>query len=501
MGTSMGGNGFIGSIFGSIGFYSKSFFFFLGLAVLGLAFLANRPLQADEVINQDQDRPLAASYDLEIRMQEDGTFYSAQSKLDTEIVTGEETYRYRYQVVNHPDDPIEELSIAVRLPKPIPEQSIAHRFISNGGTFLAESRLLDNQTLVFQAQGIGIQAQLTLEIEVPKNYISSSAFSALQQRISALPPMVWTSLSVALPVLTGLLLLLVALARSRKIPIDHLDEVTDPPSRLSPALLGILLRGKLASRDIAATLLDLARRGHLIIHQMSANDFRFARRASHDRLEDFEEVLLDQIFGPVGDKTSSEEISFTLAQELFSKRISQAFMLAYQKINELGYFYVNPLTLHRRYQTAGIFLFMLGIIGFSLNLFVFGHQGFFLLFWLGMMISALLVYHFSKGLPSRTVFGDRELAQWLAFGRTLESKEQVSFAQHNQEKYLAYLPYAIVLNSEVEWTRRFYELPFSQPAWYLAYHITRVDEFANKVFPMLGYLSHTLAISSQPGSR
>lgn len=497
----MGGNGFIGSLVGSIGFYSKSFFFFLGLAVLGLAFVFNRPLQADDVIDPEKDQPLAAAYDLEIRMEEDGSFYAAQNKLDTEIVAGDETYRYRYQVVNHPVSPIEELSIAVRLPKPIPEQSLAHRFISNGGSFLAESSLLDAQTLVFIAQGIGTQAQLTLEIEVPKSYISSSAFSALQQRLSALPPMVWTSLSVGLPILTGLILLIVAIARSRKVPTDHLDEVTDPPSRLSPALLGILLRGKLTSRDIAATLLDLARRGHLIIHQLSANDFRFARRTSHDRLEDFESVLLDQVFGPVGDKTSSEEISFTLAQELFSKKISQAFMLAYQKINELGYFYVNPLTLHRRYQTAGIFLFMLGLIGFALNLFIFGHLGFFLLFWLGMMISALLIYHFSKGLPSRTVFGDRELAQWLAFGRTLESKEPVTFAQHNQEKYLAYLPYAIVLNSEVEWTRRFYELPFSQPAWYLAYRIATVDDFANKVFPMFGYLSHTLAISSQPGSR
>jgi len=494
----MGGTSILATLFKSIGFYSKSFFFFVALVVIGFGVATFRPLQADEILDSQENQ---AAYDLVIQMAADGTFYLGSEKLETELVRGEETFRYRYQVVDRPESVIPSLAVAVQLPKPLPEQSVAHRFISNGGSALAESSYVDQQLLVFRAEEIGTQAQLTIEVEVPKNYVATTAFTNLQQRLLTLPPYVWTGVSVALPLLTALLLLLVTLARNRKIPTDHLGEITDPPSRLAPALLGILLRGRLTSRDIAATLLDLARRGHLIIHQISMTDFRFSRKNSHDRLEDFERVLLDQIFGPVADRATSEEISFSLAQELFSKRISEAFIMAYQKINDLGYFYTNPLVLHRRYQFGGILLFILGLTGFFVNLLIFNHLPFFLLFWLGMMVSALLIYTFSRNLPSRTVFGDRELAKWLVFGRSLAAKEAVSFAHHNQEKYLAYLPYAIVMEAEVDWTRRFYELPFSQPSWYVAAQITTIDDFANKVFPLFGYLSHTLALSTQPAAR
>lgn len=495
----MGGDSVVGSLLKSTGFYSRSFFFFVVLALIGFGVVTYRPLRADEVVTNGTTD--AGSYDLVVRMTQDGNFYIGNEKLDTEIVTGGQTYRYRYQVVDRPQEALNQISIAVLLPKPIPEQSIAHRFINNGGAATAESSLIDPQTLVFRATEIGTAAQLTLEIEVPKSYVTTTAFNSFQQRLLALPPLVWTSLSIALPLLTALLLLLVALARSRKIPTDHLGTIEDPPSRLSPALLGILIRGRLGSREIAATLLDLARRGHLIIHQISANDFRFSRRNSSDRLEDFEQVLLDQIFGPVSDQANSEEISFTLAQELFSRRISEAFILAYQKINDLGYFYTNPLTLHRRYQFAGIALFLLGVIGFFTNLMIFSHLKLFLLFWMGMMISAILVYTYSRNLPARTVFGDRELAKWLVFGRYLTGSDPINFTANTQEKYLAYLPYAVVMDAEVEWTRRFYELPFTTPTWYIAAHITTVDEFANKIFPLFGYLSHTLALSAQPVAR
>ncbi|MEK7171153.1 MAG: DUF2207 domain-containing protein, partial [Patescibacteria group bacterium] len=273
------------------------------------------------------------------------------------------------------------------------------------------------------------------------------------------------------------------------------------PSRLTPAMLGILLNGRLSSRELAATLLDLARRGHLVIRQTARDDFRFSRRDSSDKLEKFEIQLLDQIFGPSSDKATFEEVSFALAQELFSKRVSEAFLVAYQQVNDLGFFYTNPLRLHRRYQAIGITLFAFGLTGFFANVFLFEGVRYLLLFWLGMMGSALLVTYFSRSLPSRTVYGDRELGRWLAFRNYLTGSELISYQAQSQDRFLAYLPYAVVLDCEVEWTRRFYDLPFAQPHWYVADGVHTIDEFANKLFPLFGYLSHALAISTQPASR
>src|SRR4029077_19019591 len=115
-------------------------------------------------------------------------------------------------------------------------------------------------------------------------------------------------------------------------------------------------------------------------------------------------TLLEQIFGPSSDQANSEEISFALAAEVFSKRVSQSFILAYQKISDLGYFYTNPLALHRRYQATGIGLFALGAVGFVINLVLITNVRYSLFFWVGMMAAALAVIYFARGLPVRTIY-------------------------------------------------------------------------------------------------
>jgi hypothetical protein len=323
---------------------------------------------------------------------------------------------------------------------------------------------------------------------------------SVRETLSAMPTSVWVVLSIALPFVTALLLLIMATSRVRKVASAN-HRVEDLPSRLSPALLGILLRGKITSRELAATLVDLARRGHLVIRQVDNNDFRFRRINSNNKLADFEMVLLEQIFGPSGDRSDESEISFYLAQELFSKRVSQAFFLAYGKMSELGYFYTNPLSLHRRYQFIGIILFVLGILGFFTNLVLVSGLQYLLFFWTGMILSALLVMRFSQGIPLRTALGDRELSEWLAFRRYLIDTSPVSYMAFSQDKYLAYLPYAIIFDCEAQWTRRYYDFPFAQPNWYIAPNVSTIEKFANQLFPLLGYLSHALSISAQPSNR
>ena len=278
-------------------------------------------------------------------------------------------------------------------------------------------------------------------------------------------------------------------------------EISTLPSRLQPALLGILTRGYLTSRDLAATLIDLAQRGHLVIRQFSFTDFRFRRQTSSDKLEDYEEVLLTQIFGPTSEMSSSEEISFSLSQEVFSKRVSQSFVLAYRKMNELGYFKTNPLSQHLKYQITSIVIFAFGLIGFFANVFLLSNISYLLLVWAAIMAMAITIFYFSRNMPTRTIYGDRELGRWLAFKDYLSSKTPAKYAAQSQDQYLAYLPYAIVFEREIDWTKRFYDLPFAQPGWYIAPNIGTVDQFANSLFPLFGYLSHALSLSVQPASR
>jgi|GEM_PF-1250870 len=477
----------------SLGF----FFLLLLLAVAGWLFYQTR-LNADEPVSSSGDSTNQNA--VQMSLNSDGNLYVGKTRLNAEVFNSDTTYRYRYQVVNQPKDFIEEIIIDVTLPRPGTEQTVGYNFINNGGAQTATSQLIDPQTVEFDATGVSSTAQLSIELEVPKAFVNRSAVFLFKQKLANLPAYVWAGISIVLPSITLLLLLAVALGRIRKVePIK--EKMEGLPSRLPPAMVGILLRGRLNSRDLAATFLSLATRGHLIIRQRTSEDYRFRRGTGVDTLADFEQVLLDQIFGANSEHASSEEITFSIAQEVFSRRVSQSFILAYQQMNNLGYFYTNPLALHRRYQSISILLFIVGLLGLAANTLLFGGVAYALLFWLGMLVASLLVFYFSKGLPMRTIYGDRELARWLAFGRYLSSTEPANYAAQSQEKYLAYLPYAVVLEVEQEWTARFYDLPFSQPNWYVAANIATIDQFANSVFPLLGYLSHALALTVQPVAR
>lgn len=494
--------GFVKSAFGQIGWYRRSLGFFLAVVVLvgggWLLYSYSQPLHASSPL--DDLSPGNTTETLDMTLSAQGGLYVGSAKVPVDITTTSTSYRYRYQVVNQPKEMIEQLVINLHLPQPGTEQTIGYLFVNNGGALTANANLADPQTIVYTADSISTQAQMSIEFEVPKSMIQQSMLLTLQEFLTNLPMAVWVGISIGLPALALLVLVLVALARNRKVT-PYRGEVTDPPSRLSPAILGILLHGKITNRELAATLMDLSRRGHLVMRRMTDNDFRFRRRKCSDRLEDYEQVLLDQIFGPVSESANGEEISFFLAQELFSKKVSQAFILVYQKINQLGYFYANPLKLHRRYQIIGLLLFVFGLIGFAMNLLLITGVEYLLLFWAGMIGVSILITFFARGLPIRTVHGDRELAMWLAFRRYMLDGKPISFAAASQEKYLAYLPYAIIFGTESEWTKKFYELPFTQPLWYVSDGVATIDKFANQIFPFLGYLSQALALSSQPAAR
>lgn len=488
----MGGNLLV-SLIKQISVYRKSLALFVLIALLlygGASYRGNR-LKADQGPTDQA---------LELTLGTDGNLYSGAVRVASELIANDTTYRYRYQVINRPKALLERFVVIVHLPKPGSEETIGYRFVNNGGADEVSATLSDPQTVTYEAIGVATTSQLSIELEVPKGFVSRSASLVVREYLSSWPPYVWAITSIALPSLAVLLLLIVAVSRVRRVePLK--ETLTSLPTRLPPAMLGILWRGRLTSRDLAATFINLAERGHIVIRQISSDDFRFRRQAGQDKLLDFEAALLDQIFGPVAEKSSSEEISFGLAQEVFSKRVSESFIFAYQKMNELGYFYTNPLRLHRRYQIISTLLFLIGVTGLIANLLFFSEIRYSLLFWLGMAVSSLAVFFFSRSLPMRTIYGDRELARWLSFRRYLTSPEPVNYAAQSQEQYLAYLPYAIALEVEAEWTHRFYHLPFAQPNWYVAANIATIDQFANSVFPLFGYLSHALALSSQPTVR
>ena len=287
----MAKEGILKSALGQITWYRRSLSFFLVALVVvagGWAIYAySRPLSAAGPLDD-----LNTSDDvLNFTLAQNGNLYLENSRVNAEVNSTSTTHRYRYQVVNQPKELVERLTIDVSLPAAVTEDTVAYRFVSNGGANLATAQLKDAQTLEYYAEDISTQAQLAIEFEVPKTIIAKSVLFTIQEYLLVLPIAIWVGISIGLPALAFLVLFLVGLAKNRRVS-PFKGDIIDPPSRLTPAMLGILLHGRLTNRELAATLLDLSRRGHLVIRRLSDNDFRFRRRKGNDRLEDYEQLLL-----------------------------------------------------------------------------------------------------------------------------------------------------------------------------------------------------------------
>src|SRR5688572_6273894 len=147
---------------GRFGFYGRSLLFFLvvGLILLGAVVVwKSFSLQANDPPILTDPR-LTDGQTLLYNLLPDGSMVLGKSRQSPEVFTTESTYRYRLQVLSQPDEYVSEFTVAVILPQPGGEDTIAHRFINNGGALLAVSELVDRQAILYQATDISSEAQL-----------------------------------------------------------------------------------------------------------------------------------------------------------------------------------------------------------------------------------------------------------------------------------------------------------------------------------------------------
>ena len=110
-------------------------------------------------------------------------------------------------------------------------------------------------------------------------------------------------LGFALPVITFLSVLLIWFRRGRDQPGQtYAKYVSEPPSNLSPGLVGALIDEKVDTKEVIATIVDLARRGYLEITDGKAEGASgkggtiFTRLKALDELQGYEKTVADSLF-------------------------------------------------------------------------------------------------------------------------------------------------------------------------------------------------------------
>ncbi len=262
-----------------------------------------------------------------------------------------------------------------------------------------------------------------------------------------------------------------------------------------PGQVGTVLDEHVDPVDITATVLDLAVRGHLRIHELerasahAASDWSFERLASDDKLAGYEKTLLDAI-APAGGSVTVSTLPGAVVPV-----IPQVQSELYDEVVSRGWFARRPDTTRNTWTRLGwVALGAALVITILLAAFTtFGLAG------VALVLIALGVIFVAAEMPSRTTAGAGVLSGLQVLSGTLLTQPTDQLPKGRVPEQLAViLPYAVVLGGADRWLQAIADADEDETAdgqdlpWYHAgddWHLRDLpDAIRNFVTTMQGTL-------------
>jgi uncharacterized membrane protein YgcG len=308
---------------------------------------------------------------------------------------------------------------------------------------------------------------------------------------------------LAIPVPVFLLAFLIWRRRGRdprRLPIAVQYE---PPRGLSPAEAGTLLDNSADLRDITATLVDLAVRGHLRIEEREEREYTLRRLeppapADAAELAPHERRLFDGIFSGRSGLVELSDLKDEFYTELPAIKTS-----IFDRLLGRGFYHARPDRVCTRWMVGGV---VLGGVIATLGGVVAPR---FLLtpvpFVLAGMLVAIILLGFSLIMPARTDAGTRALELVLGFEeflRRVESEHLKRIIVGHPELFDRYLPFAMAFGVERKWAKAFEGIYTQPPTWYVGPSMTHfnVSSFSANLAHLSSTAGSTLTSSPRSSS-
>ena len=314
-------------------------------------------------------------------------------------------------------------------------------------------------------------------------------------------------LALPIPVLLGMLFLWSRRGRDpRQLPISVRYE---PPPGLTPAEAGTLTDESADMRDITATIVDLAVRGHLRIEEredsklfglVKDQEFVFHRttpKEPQQPLQRYESGVLEGIF-----RDGARDVELSDLQNEFYKYLGDIKSGIMDRLVQQGLYARRPDHVRGRWIGLGVALgFIIAMGGGALasevglapvSLVVAGIA-------IGLIV-IIVGYH----MPARTVAGARTLEKVLGFSEFLErvDKERFETVVKTPELFERYLPYAMAFGVEKKWAAAFRDIYVEPPAWYAGRSMQGFNAslFSTRLSAMSTRASSTMSSSPRSSS-
>jgi hypothetical protein len=252
--------------------------------------------------------------------------------------------------------------------------------------------------------------------------------------------------------------------RDRTNPLFHHDPLVvefGAPQNMKPAELGLILDERADTKDVTATIVDLAVRGFLTIAEVPGQkDWTLTSKAGGEMaaLLPYEKTLLDGLFA-TRPQTKLSELKGT-----FAPTLRKAEGQIYSDAVDRKLFTTRPDTARATWGCLGVGLVVIGIaatvlLGLKLGWGLIG---------VAIVLTGIVLGIFVRFMPQRTASGRELLQRTLGFRlyMTTAEKYRQQFAEKAQI-FTQLLPYAIVFGCVTQWAKAFDGIDTSASnSWY-----------------------------------
>lgn len=356
--------------------------------------------------------------------------------------------------------PIGRVRAEVKLPGAVASTDLTHAVQTGFGVTTTVDSPTPS-TMVYEGTDIPPYTNFWIVTGFPKGVVE---FTWTARRVAAF---VVPKVGFVLPIAFLLGMLLLWRRRGRDDPsIKYATYVSEPPSDLPPGLVGALIDEKVDTKEVIATIVDLARRGYLDITDTKKDGLFskpftiFTRLKPLDDLRGYEAKVANALF----DGAHPDQVTTKDLKNHFYSHVEPICTQIYQQTTAAGLFSENPKNVRKRWLGYG---FLVGVVlgGLTAIMAVTDVPGWGW-FLLGAVVSTVIVWVFSPFMPQRTSRGAQEQRKWEAFRNYLEDLTRFQDMETARDRFDAYLPYAIALGVERQWARRFEGTATPPPVWY-----------------------------------
>jgi uncharacterized membrane protein YgcG len=256
----------------------------------------------------------------------------------------------------------------------------------------------------------------------------------------------------------------------------------EPADGLRPAQLGLILDESADTKDVTATVIDLAARGYLTITEVpgtgifARGNYQLKKGANSDqtKLLPYERTIFNGLF-KLGD-----EVFLSTLRGTFKSALDDAESQLYQDGMARKWFTHHPRWTRAGWVLAGIVTIIAGaglafLLGALLGAGLVG---------VAVMVIGVVVVLMHGSMPQKTAAGHDVLVHALGFRMymTTAEKYQQQFAE-KEKIFTAYLPYAIVFGCVDRWAHAFQgiDVAAATAGWYVGAQSFNALAFSNNL--------------------